>query len=73
MQKIKEIQDPTSCWNKAMPTEQLFILLGRDQTAPATIRFWANERLRLGKNKISDLQIKEALQLAVLLEYLGDF
>lgn len=64
MQKSRELVDPDSCLNKAFLAEWLFVLLGRDVTAPATIRFWCNERIRLGKNTAGDHQIVEALNCA---------
>lgn len=64
MRKKDEIQNPESCWNKAKDDENLFVLLGRDRSAPYTIRCWANERIRIGKNRYDDPQITEALALA---------
>lgn len=46
----------------------MFVLLGRDKATPATIRFWVNERIRLGKNTDIDDQIKQALLYAQLIE-----
>jgi len=68
MRKQDELEDPGSCWNKARDHEMLFVLLGRDKCAPATIRFWCMERIRKGKNKNTDLQIQEALQCADAME-----
>jgi hypothetical protein len=42
----------------------VFVLLGRDAAAPAAIRAWAAERIRLGKNAPTDEQIVEALRCA---------
>ncbi len=64
MLKSREIADPGSCLNKAHDDEPVFVLLGRDRAAPYTIRCWANERIRLGKNAYNDSQITEALTLA---------
>lgn len=60
MRKCEELIAPHSCLNKAKWNELLFVLLGRDPAAPATIRYWIAERLRLGKNKPEDEQIREA-------------
>lgn len=68
MRKVKELFIETSCFNKARPAELIFVLLGRDVAAPAAIRTWVMERLRLGKNQDSDPQIKEALDLAGKME-----
>lgn len=68
MRKIDELSQSDSCLSKAMPDELLFILLGRDRAAPATIRFWVRERLALGKNEMGDRQVIEALALADTIE-----
>jgi hypothetical protein len=60
MLKRNELADPASCWNRAKDDEMTFILLGRDIAAPATIRAWIDERIRLGKNAAGDAQILEA-------------
>ncbi len=49
MLKRDELADPTSCLNRARDDEMTFVLLGRDAAAPAAIRAWAEERIRLGK------------------------
>lgn len=71
MRKIKEIHIAESCFNKALPYELIFVLLGRDVAAPAAIRAWVAERLRLGKNVTGDAQIGEALGLASMMEIEG--
>lgn len=68
MQKAIEESDERSCWNKARDDERVFVLLERDVAAPATIRDWANRRVRLGKNSPDDPQIREALACAALME-----
>ena len=68
MRKKEELTHPGSCMSKAALLEMLFVLLGRDPAAPATVRFWAQERVRLGKNIESDTQIREALQCANAME-----
>lgn len=60
MRKRDELADPNSCMSKAKDDELTFVLLERDMAAPATIRFWISERIRLGKNKPDDPQIVEA-------------
>ncbi len=64
MKKRDEINDPNSCLNRAREDEPVFTLLGHDVAAPATVRFWAKERIRLAKNRADDAQIKEALKWA---------
>lgn len=68
--------------SRARDDEWTFVLLGRDAAAPATIRFWVSERLRIGKNVATDPQIKEAIACADAMEVeqnaerlplLGDF
>jgi hypothetical protein len=64
MRKTQEICKDNSCWNKALPSELMFVLLCRDETAPDTIEFWANKRIELGLNKPDDPQIVEARECA---------
>jgi hypothetical protein len=61
MRKHEEISDGSSCFNRAKSDEFLFVLLGRDRAAPAAVRAWIEERIRLGKNTPDDPQIIEAL------------
>lgn len=55
-----------NCYAAALPDEEVFTVLGRDPATPATIRFWAEERQRLGKVVTTDDQqrIREALVVA---------
>jgi hypothetical protein len=68
MRKFQELSNPLSCTSRAHRNEMLFVLLGRDVAAPATIRYWADERVRLGKNTPDDPQIKEAIECAETME-----
>ena len=73
MRKSQELMlvkssDPKCCLGKAHEDEMIFVLLGRDVAAPSVIRFWAFERIRLGKNTADDPQIKEALQCTNAME-----
>lgn len=61
----------SGCMAKALPDEMTFVLLSRDGTAPATIRFWCKERIRTGKNLPTDDQISEALTCAAIMEHEG--
>lgn len=62
MLKSDELTDPNSCLNKARGNERIFVLLGRDPAAPAAIRAWIAERVRIGKNRPDDEQICEAAE-----------
>lgn len=68
MIKRDEINDSTSCLNRAHDGERIFILLARDVAAPAAIRAWVAERIRLGKNALTDDQIVEALDCALRMD-----
>jgi len=68
MRKKDELTSPSSCLNKAREDEWLFVLLGRDAAAPAAVRAWIEERVRLGKNTRTDPQIVEAIAWANLVE-----
>lgn len=68
MRKSQELSSPNSCINKAHDDEMTFVLLGRDVTAPATIRFWIEARIAQGKNNRSDAQIIEAEECAKTIE-----
>ena len=66
--KTEELSNPQSCLNKARANERLFVLLARDPAAPDVIRYWVRKRIALGKNKMSDPQIVEALECAKKME-----
>jgi hypothetical protein len=68
MKKRDEISDPGSCFNKATDDERLFLLLARDPAAPAVIRYWCFERVRVGRNSESDPQIRQAREEARLMD-----
>ena len=68
MIKREELTNPKSCMSRAKDDEMTFVLLGRDVAAPHAIRAWVDERLRLGKNLVSDPQIVEALKCADAME-----
>jgi hypothetical protein len=71
MRKKDELTLEHTCMQHAHPNEMVFVLLGRDVAAPAAIRAWCGERLRLGKNERSDAQIVEAQQCAITMEREG--
>lgn len=62
MIKCEELTNANSCMNKARDDEMTFVLLGRDPAAPAAIRMWISERIRIGKNQANDPQIVEAYE-----------
>ena len=68
MLKRDELTDSASCMSRARENEMVFVLLARDAAAPSAIRAWAEERVRLGKNKWDDGQITEALSCAEIME-----
>lgn len=68
MRKKDEISDPNSCLNTAKTYDWIFVLIEKDIAAPATIRFWVQERIRLGKNQPNDDQLKSALRVATNME-----
>lgn len=71
MRKRDELTDPGSCLNRARDDEWLFVLLGRDISAPFAVRAWVEHRIASGKNRRDDLQIVEAERwaAAVLAEH----
>lgn len=68
MRKKDEARNPNSCLNKAFESEMLFVLLGRDPAAPFAIRQWIAERIRLGRNQVTDIQIIDAVACAEIME-----
>lgn len=69
MTKLEELSNPNSCMSRAREDELTFVLLERDPAAPAAIRAWAGERVRIGKNLACDAQITEALLVADLMDW----
>lgn len=64
MRKRDELALPNSCLNKARDDEWLFVIIGRDEAAPATIMKWIEERIRLGLNRPGDDQLVDAANVA---------
>ena len=71
MRKKDELTKKHTCMARAHPMEMTFVLLSRDVAAPATIRAWVAERIRLEKNVATDPQIVEALECAKTMELEG--
>lgn len=68
MLKREELSNPNSCLSRSADDEMLFVLRGHDVTFSAVVRFWADERIRRGKNLPGDAQINEAWAAAALVE-----
>jgi hypothetical protein len=71
MRKKDELSREHTCMHSAHPEEMVFVLLGRDPAAPAAIRAWVSERIRLGKNINTDPQLTEAEECARVMEEEG--
>lgn len=71
MRKKDELSRPHTCMAHAHQNEMVFVLLSRDAAAPAAIRAWVAERIRLGKNVETDAQITDALACAKTMEIEG--
>lgn len=71
MRKKDELARPDTCMAHAHPEEMVFVLLGRDPAAPVAIRTWAQERVRLEKNRGDDPQVLEAYDCARTMEAEG--
>jgi hypothetical protein len=68
MIKVDEHLIPDSCFNRAAWDEPIFVLLGRDASAPAAIRAWIVSRILLSKNQFGDPQTVEAEAIASEME-----
>ena len=68
MLKYHELHNSNSCLCKARSEEMIFVLLARDESAPATIREWCRLRIISGENHSTDQQIIEALECAQAME-----
>ena len=64
MIKADEARREGSCFTRALWDEELFLLMGRDESAPGAIEWWAKDRLARGKNVVTDEEIVEAFILA---------
>lgn len=60
--KLQELRD--GCFQRAMDDEPMFVLLGRDPSAPELLERWAREReaeVRAGRRPAADMaQVEEA-------------
>jgi len=64
MLKKEELANETSCINKALPDEMVFVMLGRDQAAPIAIEAWISARIALGLNQPGDPELADAREAA---------
>lgn len=71
MRKREELSSSDTCMSHAHPDEMVFVLIGRDPSAPEAIRTWVDDRVGLGKNVHTDVQIVEALAIARTMELEG--
>jgi hypothetical protein len=66
MRKIDEKNLPSSCWNKALDDEVMFVLLARDPDAPLAISAWMRARRdRLGPDARADTEAASACAAAM--------
>ena len=56
----KATDGPDSCYNRALNDEPMFVLLGRDPTAPFVVLFWCKLRTLLDPEGKDAAQIAEA-------------
>lgn len=54
--KRSNIEDPESCWNKTADTTPVFVLVGHDETAAATIRHWISLNQGATPEKLADAE-----------------
>lgn len=69
MIREREIADPNSCLNRAVPGEPVFVLRANDENAPGIVAEWAEQyrREKGGVTLMTQAQYKkytEALELA---------
>ena len=68
--KLSEMRD--GCFARAMDDEPMFVLLGRDASAPQRVRDWATQRsadISMGKKPSSDMDsVNEAFECAARME-----
>lgn len=72
MLKKDEIEKHDSCLNRANDDERLFVLLARDLSAPVAIHAWVRDRIKTGKNRLSDPEIISAMATADAMEHERD-
>ena len=66
----KNTPGKNDCYDKALPNEPLFVLLGRDACAARTVLYWIKERVAMGLNTMADEKILSALDTVMtMLDY----
>ena len=68
--KRVEMENPTSCFNKAGIDEPIFVLRASDRAAPGTIRAWAERAKKMG---CPTAKWQEAMDCAMAFEEWGRF
>lgn len=58
MKKRDELIRSDSCLNKAAEDEFVFVLREKDEAISNVIRFWIQERIRLGLNQPGDSKLE---------------
>lgn len=51
------------CYEAALPDEPMFVILGRDPAGPATLEFWAQERVR--QQKVHERDDQDRIKAAI--------
>lgn len=64
--KRENVNDPSSCLNKAREDEPIFILRAHDRVAPAAVRDWAHRAHANGN--ASQLKVDGAMEVALEME-----
>lgn len=54
--KRANLDDVDSCWSKTADTEPVFVIVGRDETAAATIRHWISLNQSATPEKLADAE-----------------
>lgn len=60
MIKSKELEDPTSCLNKAADDEPIFVLRANDPLAPGVVDYWYTQAVR---KKLHTEKLEEAFNI----------
>lgn len=63
----KKNPSPYDCYTKALPNEEMFVLLARDRLAPAVVRYWIELKIANGHDK-DDPKMIEAGECADRME-----
>lgn len=61
MKKRDEIEQPSSCLNKAAEDEPVFVLRAKDPIAPAAVEEWARQAQQTGRHEPAKIEEARAL------------